>query len=112
MGLFSKITDYFDEKRDREIADIDRRMALSRYQNQLINLYRYLVNEKKKEQYIADIYGTSDAYEKLKDDIAICWYLIDRCDNCHDKEEFIADNREYVTYIFSEYQNLLYPEGR
>ena len=112
MGLFSKITAYFDGKRDREIADIDRRMALSRYQNQLINLYRYLVNEKKKEQYIADIYGNSDTYEKLKEDIAICRYLIDRCNQCDNKEEFIEDNREYVTYIFSEYQNLLYPEGR
>ena len=112
MGLFTKVTDYFDGKRDREIADIERRMELSRYQRQLVNLYRYLVNEKKKEQFAADIYGAGKRFTKLKEDVSTVQYLIDRCAQSFSKEEFIENNREDIEHIFSKYRDLLYPMGR
>ena len=112
MGIFNKVMDYFDERRDREVADIDRRMALTRYQSRLINLYRYLVNEKKKEQYRADIYGATDVLNELKEDIGVCKYLIDRIVTYSSKEDFIEENRDDIEYIFGKYQHLIYPEGR
>ena len=58
MGLTDRITEFLYGS--RRIADIERGMELARYKNMMSNLFRYMVNEEKKEQYRADIYGMSD----------------------------------------------------
>ena len=110
MGLTDRITEFLYG--NRRIADIERGMELARYKNMMSNLFRYLVNEEKKEQYRADIYGMSDDYKEISKDIEICEYLIRKSEAYSSKEEFIEDNRKHVEYLFGKYQHLIYPEGR
>lgn len=106
-NIFTAITDYFDAKRDREVQDINRKMRLAQNRLALTQLYRTLVNEKKRRSYDAEIFGADDGYTEICEDIQLVRSLLDRSERYTSTEQFVNEDREDLAYLLNKYRHYL-----